>query len=381
MALAGDSLLRWEHVLPSFVATFQLWYGVPSLIYPIQIPTKRAFLLACLCIILGAPTLARIIAVKAAPVKAEQQVRDTTAQLPVFFITNREVIRSKNSVDYGVKRAMQPEFGLCKLINPPAGPRDRNFGWETQPLLFTASTQGLRVRTERAETFFSALHEVRLKAHDQRVVLFVPGYACSFAQAVERGAKLSHATNLPVVVFSWPSKNKLYAYEMDECTAEWSSCEFCDVLRQMDREFGNDKVILIAHSMGSRIVNWALERRLAEDGSPGRRYNQIFFCSPDIDAGVFRNSVAMLAKSCRDVRIFVSRKNFRLGLSAMLHGSVRLGTSRANLPEFAGLHVIDVTDIDDSPFGHSIPYGSLAQAIAESDAVKVQASALPTDNH
>jgi len=269
-------------------------------------------------------------------------------ELPTFFITNRERIEKRGRVTYGAERSSRLSFGATALTPGKPGRRAGR-----PPLVPMAS---------EAE-FSQALAEARRKLHDRRVIVFVPGYACGLTDAVEIGERLGRDTGLPVVVFSWPSRNKLLAYTHDETSAEWSLSQFSAVLRLMDARVGSGKIVLIAYSMGARIVSWGLERRLAEDDGVPARFSQVLLCSPDMDTGVFVNSAGILARSCLDNRVYVSSRDLRLRVSAILHGAIRLGTRKPGLPQMEGIKLIDFTDADPSLIGHSIPFDLLAQAI------------------
>lgn len=307
----------------------------------------------------------------AAKVHEADKSQFSLLRVPVFFVTGRKSTKVKGGFDYGVERSDKPAFGICKTLFAP--PKQPVSDAQEKPCDLTRDDFSIdgRVEPESSESFLMRLHEARRNNIDRRLVVFVPGYACSFAKALIIGAHISTNVALPVVVFSWPSKNSVFAYHVDECTAEWSSAQLGDFLQTIGKEVGNENVIVIAHSMGSRIVNWAIERILAEKGSVAQKYHQILLCSPDVDSGVFSNDIAILRRACPDIRVYVSSKDLRLGVSAMLHGNVRLGSTRANLESIPGIQVIDVTELDNSPVGHSIPFRLLADTIRRGVAAKV----------
>ncbi len=315
-----------------------------------RLRTTAAILVTLICILIAGSTLPKVVCAK---VFNHDHSWVKSIATPVFFVTDRNTETGDKGVVYGIERAPDISCGCLTKAGSSKVPdrkgKERLHEWITQ---FGSLTE-----------FFDELRSAA-KYSGQRVILFVPGYACSFEQAMYIGSHISASTSLPAIVFSWPSRNNVFAYQADECSAEWSSAQLSKFLKQLDQEVGNDKTILVAHSLGTRIVNWAIERSLAEGEQPSRKFSEILLCSPDMDCGVFSNAAEILQKVCADIRVYVSRKDLRLGLSGILHGDIRLGSARAQwCPPTHGVQVIDYTDADNNPFGHSIPFELIAEAV------------------
>jgi esterase/lipase superfamily enzyme len=99
---------------------------------------------------------------------------------------------------------------------------------------------------------------------------------------------------------------------------------------------GHERIVLMAHSMGSRGVVDALKLRDDE-----ARFGSAIFVAPDIRRDVFRDNVSMLQQKVSDIVVYTSDSDRVLWLSTTVNVSGRLGVAR----EFDLDHttVVDVT--------------------------------------
>jgi len=167
---------------------------------------------------------------------------------------------------------------------------------------------------------------------DHGMLVYVHGYNNSFSYAVRRSAQVGHDLELPVVpvLFSWPSHGDTWfsmaKYTYDENAAARSSAPFAHVLDDV-LSLGAPTV-LMAHSMGSRVVSEALVD-LQLRGAP-HRIDELVFAAPDIDATVFaqRYAATSLARADR-VTLYCADDDRALKLSRQVHGGYdRLGSCR-----------------------------------------------------
>ncbi len=65
---------------------------------------------------------------------------------------------------------------------------------------------------------------LKLKPSDRHVLLFVHGYNTRFEEAVYRFAQIAHDAGAPVVpvLFTWPSRGRLFDYVYDRESATYS---------------------------------------------------------------------------------------------------------------------------------------------------------------
>ncbi len=86
------------------------------------------------------------------------------------------------------------------------------------------------------------------------------GFNDSFNGAGETAAELSFYTGCPVILYSWPSAQKVYRYSLDECNNEWSQEHFNQFVEHLYnlKKTKNLKINMVAHSMGNRLFIRAL---------------------------------------------------------------------------------------------------------------------------
>ena len=187
--------------------------------------------------------------------------------MPVYYATNRQRFTARHAPVYSKKRRNLAglEYGECMVTIPSAGvnfdpTRDYGMGWRgkadktKKPAVSSTKSQSASERE-----FFDQLRG-RAKQSD-RVILFVHGYKSTFDGALAIGAQLEAEFHAPVVIFSWPSSEQLRGYTKDECNIEWSLPHFKKLLQQVETEIGVEKLTLVAHSMGNRLVMWSLRDR------------------------------------------------------------------------------------------------------------------------
>jgi esterase/lipase superfamily enzyme len=205
------------------------------------------------------------------------------------------------------------------------------------------------------------------------VVVYIHGYRCTMAYSAKVAWRMQSSLNCPLILFSWPSRPNPFAYPTDECTAEWSSFQLASVLKDLGNRFGYENIVLVGHSMGCRMICWALQQCKASGESLRPKLRQVIFCAPDIDSLVFEQYSPLLANCASDTHIFASKKDVRLGISQFVHGSSRLGLvndaegkTEEALHDQATIHFIDYTK-KDGFWGHSIPFGLLSQIFIHSN--------------
>ncbi len=196
----------------------------------------------------------------------------------------------------------------------------------------TGASRGevLRVDTRPIETVFSNMAPGPF-------VIYVHGYGEYFAKNCWRAALLQQRLGLDnrMLLFSWPSSSYL-TYAGDAKDLERSIDELNSLLTLAAEAVGHDRVVIMAHSMGSRGLVDALRARGEE-----AKFGHAIFVAPDIRRDVFSDNAAMLQQKVSDITVYMSDSDRVLWLSTTVNVSGRLGVAR----EFDLEHttVIDVT--------------------------------------
>lgn len=299
----------------------------------------------------------------------------TSARLPeaVFLITSRLPDCRGPDVTLTSFRGEQLRYGQVEQPRPSTAKRGPKF---TVPLYLTG------------EARWWADLEAAMASGDGRVLVYVHGYRETFFTNTRDAFQIRRLTEFagPVIQYSWPSQGALFGYLVDETNLAWDEQNFRRFLAKLATRPWTKEIILVAHSMGARMVIPAIEfvdRNSAN--ADASNISNIILASPDIDRQDFERDIAeeILAgrRVSRDRRItvYVSRRDKALGLSRRLHGYPRLGSpfcfdpfeaealKAQGLPQrcyaataqpgmsavASGLTIVDTSDVGGKRAGHS----------------------------
>jgi esterase/lipase superfamily enzyme len=202
-----------------------------------------------------------------------------------------------------------------------------------------------------------AAFDSRLRTSPSRhVLLFVHGYNTRFEEAVYRFAQIVHDAGAPVVpvLFTWPSRGKLFDYVYDRESATYSRDALEAVLQAMVNDRDVASISILAHSMGNFVAVEALRQMAIRNHAVSPKFKDIMLAAPDIDVDVFRREIAEIEASDKSppITLFVSQDDHALDLSRRIAGDApRLGAIDPNaepyrtLLEKARVHVVDLTKV------------------------------------
>lgn len=208
----------------------------------------------------------------------------------------------------------------------------------------------------------------------KQALIFVHGFKVSFDDAARRTAQLAFDLQFkgPALFYSWPSVagdarlTGAARYTADEDNMAWSIPHVRDFIKDVVRETGADKVHLIAHSMGTRVLAAALrEQRDGLDDADLAKIHTITLAAPDIDADVFVRDIVPEFRDDTAVTVYAADNDRALMLSAGVHGSPRTGLMDDLKPILpSGIDVIDASQVQ-SNFAHHSYYGNNASIITD----------------
>ena len=236
------------------------------------------------------------------------------SQVDLHFVTNRRLVRSGRVDEYFGDDHGELSAGTCRV------------GFEA------GDSRGkvLRVDTRPLETVFADIGPGHF-------VIYVHGYGEYFAKNCRRAALLQERLGLGgrMLLFSWPSSSYL-TYAGDASDLAQSIDELNEILTLAADAVGHERIVLMAHSMGSRGVVDALKLRGEEPP-----FGSAIFVAPDIRRDVFRENASMLQQKVSDIVVYTSDSDRVLWLSTTVNVSGRLGVAK----EFDLEHttVVDVT--------------------------------------
>lgn len=262
--------------------------------------------------------------------------------LPIWVATQRAL--DKTGPAFGVRRSGQMSYLRADISIPPTH-QPGNIEWPDSYETPDASEHFVLTNIDvlpDAPTLKAAL------PHKQAIrdtLVFVHGYNVTLSDGMYRLAQMAHdfQTPNPPVLFSWQSAGDArgYVYDRDSVLYARDDLEaFLDLLTRTS----NDRVTLVAHSMGSQLVMETL-RQMALKGNRQTlsRLNGVILMSPDLDTDLFRRQANAIGDLPQPFLIFVSSNDRILGLSSLLTGrKQRLGV----LSDPSEVEGLDVSILD-----------------------------------
>lgn len=199
-------------------------------------------------------------------------------------------------------------------------------------------------------------------------LIFVHGYNTRFEEAVYRFAQIAHDSRAQAtpVLFTWPSRGKLLAYNYDRESASYSRDALEAMLQAMQASPDVREISILAHSMGNWVTLEALRQMAIRDKRIAPKIKNVMLAAPDVDFDVFRRQVALMGEARPKFTLFVSQDDDALAASARLGGGeARLGMIDPKAEPFrttlekARVETVDLTDIRS---GDRINHGKFAEA-------------------
>lgn len=193
----------------------------------------------------------------------------------------------------------------------------------------------------------------------EKIVIFVHGCCATFPTSLERAAKLESHMQRPLVVFDWASPKGFTKYLQNETLAEQNYDRFYNFMNAVEKKIKPHEIILLGHSMGTRIMEEGLLRRAerARLNLPYEKFSETIFCQPDSDARYFINHNDDIASQSEKTEIFYNAMDGRLEASATAHGGYpRLGRPGPLLNMLCKTNNQSMIDITAAAMGHEIAF-------------------------
>jgi esterase/lipase superfamily enzyme len=189
------------------------------------------------------------------------------------------------------------------------------------------------------------------------LLVFVHGYNTSFFDAAMRTSQLAHDLSFQgqAIFFSWPSAATTAGYSHDEEAVQLSEPAFNKFLDDLGSSGATD-IILIAHSMGNRLVTKVLSDRISQ-GKQTPNLRELLLAAPDINAEIFREQILPGLEKLQGTHrsIYASSADLALRASKIVHDYRRVGETIGGILTFTDFETIDASAVSPSrrSFGHS----------------------------
>jgi esterase/lipase superfamily enzyme len=278
--------------------------------------------------------------------------RHATPELGVLFSGERDTSESVSEIVVSVPALRQPGEVQWARRFPPDPAR------EFATLSIAASGP------ENTRAWFE-----RMGGSHRRVLVFVHGYNTRFESAVYRLAQIAadSGADAAPVLFTWPSRGRLFDYDYDRDSALFSRDALERLLIQADSGNRVEEITVLAHSMGALLAMEALRQAAIRKGRVPGKIRNVILASPDIDPQVFARQYDALGPSPPHFTIFVASDDRALRISRLLAGNLRrLGSIdpskepyRSRLEARRNITVIDLTAVKS---GDRFNHGRFAEA-------------------
>ena len=305
-------------------------------------PARAGILVLVLC---GTFASSRVCDAVAADVREKTLVGGSETRVSVPYVANRRAqTDGSQQMAYGGERG-SGSFGRCEVVFTPIpvinqiAPR--------LPFYVTDEKQEVSIERETdAQGFREKLQSEIQHTRSGSVVVFVHGYNYSFERHCTAAAELQRTLSGKAVVlmFSWPSNARPGDYIPDQADVEWSVPFLSGLLADLADRLGPEHVQVLAHSLGSRGVVFALER-LRADREIRPLIGQLVLMAPDLDAQAFVERLPALVPLATGITLYVSSNDTPLKASRQLHTAPRLGEAGEFLTVADGMQTVDVSPL------------------------------------
>lgn len=277
----------------------------------------------------------------------------------------RSQLRSELSGELYGSRITDVSYGTCEVSVPP--PENRQAGEVNRPFsvwVFESPENPekhfvLRRVDEHSnkEAFLNSLDGQLDKTEARSALLFIHGYNVSFEDAIFRTAQLTVDLKFPGVpiTFCWPSCADPVKYTFDEQQAEVSIPALRELLEDLAVKSGAERIHIIAHSMGNRVLAGAMEGMSPASRERNKQViREVVLAAPDIDSRVFKAQVLPhIVDNTQHCTLYASSRDRALLISRYFHNYQRLGETEPDLIVATGMDTIDASLVDTSLLGHS----------------------------
>ena len=268
----------------------------------------------------------------------------TKALVPVLFVTDRQPIATATGSVFSGEPS-SPETVAYGRAQVPIPWSRQDVDFHTK-YLFSWKRESTFIESFPLDRFYAEVAAAARGAKEHDAFVFAHGFHNLFGEGTMKAGKLAYDLKFQgaAILFSWPSGDATSSYDHDHENADWSVKHLRGVLLRLAAIHEIQRLHLIAHSMGSRVLARAVDAAHDAGLGPGAFAN-IIFAAPDVDEPTFDQCSSALRQEAGRVTIYVSTWDGALLASSGLHKGFRVGLVPA---AHDGMDVIDTEGMDTS---------------------------------
>ncbi|WP_189639633.1 alpha/beta hydrolase [Paramylibacter ulvae] len=310
-------------------------------------------------------TLEPPIVVMEPSVEANLDPEETSSIVQLYYATNRNLVpEDQRDADDQTSQYGNFDGDLRYGVAEVSIPRDHEMGELESPNWFIEKIFGFDeekhvvlqwIAEDGKEAVMAGVRDDLSQLDDRAILAFVHGFNTSFEKAARRTGQLKYDLGFagPTFFFSWPSKALGSAYTHDSQVAEITYTDMTAFLGELTAQDA-ERVIVIAHSMGTRILSQGLADLIVEDPDAAAKITTVVLAAPDIDAKVFKERLAPKFRTLsRPVTLYASDNDTALRMSETVNGLIRIGDASNGLNPVEGIDLIDASNVKSDFFGHT----------------------------
>ncbi len=207
------------------------------------------------------------------------------------------------------------------------------------------------------------------ESQNRDVVVFIHGYNNSFADSMRRGATIKQdiASTAIVISYTWPSDGELLSYGYDESSTDTALQNFESFMDKITKSVPTNRINIIAHSMGSRLLTKYLAGLPDRGFRPATHtFKNIIFAAADISQIFFKQKEETprdprfpLSAFAANLTTYASKHDRPLKLSQKLHGKRILGLAdQSTLYLEPDITAVDASKIDPARFVQTFTFAT-----------------------
>lgn len=203
----------------------------------------------------------------------------------------------------------------------------------------------------------------RIKAHaatGKPMIVFLHGCCSGESAALQKARGLATNCSMPVIMFRWPAFGSVLDYNANENVLNRGKGRILRFLDELETVLPANQTILIGHSMGTRVLVEALDRRSGSLKALLKApYRLSVLAAADTEAEPFCQEIGAIARASTKTVVLVNKSDKALICSSQLHQQFpRLGdfgeVSFDDSKEHA-FQILDVSELSLGPTSHDMP--------------------------